>query len=88
MASFGSLAPFNNPTTTPFFAVKRGELSQGMTLQFWTLGKPVNASASPTGLLFWLAENLKAEMTGTGSVKFTTPHGSIETGTAGSQDQC
>jgi hypothetical protein len=27
-----------------------------------------------------MAENLKAEMTPTGTVKFTTPHGSVETG--------
>jgi hypothetical protein len=34
-----------------------------------------------TGILFWLDDNLKAEMTDAGSVKFTTPHGTIETAT-------
>ena len=76
---FGSLAPSNNPITTPFFSVKPGELSQGVTVQFWTLGG--DADASPEGTLFWLADNLKAEMTKVGTVTFTTPHGTIETGT-------
>jgi hypothetical protein len=82
--AFGSLAPANNPSTTPFFSIKRGELSQGLTVQFWTLGG-TTAAGSGSGGLFWLSENLKAETTRTGSVKFTTPHGSIETGTPGSQ---
>ena len=75
--SFGSLVPESNPSTSPFFAVERGELSQGLTVQLWTLGTTPNANLQ--GMLFWLADNFKAEMTLPGTVRFTTPHGSIET---------